>query len=113
MDNFNDRNFYGDDDWQTTSTPVVKTFEDELPQEEDDVKNSPKVKRNSKHPVLTFQLTVAIIALLLVFGLKFLGMPLYETVVKWYEEEISKSVIYNGDFENFDFSLIFATEDEA
>ena len=115
MDNFNKSNLYYEDEWQSTSIPIVKTVEDDHAhiQTEDDVKSPHQKKKHSKHPVLTFQLTVTLVALILVFGLKFLSKPLYEIVINWYQQEISESVIYNGDFESFDFSLIFATNDEA
>lgn len=114
MDNFNNRNFYPDDQWQNISEPVIKSEAadtDALPLEEP--QEEPKPKRHSKHPVLTFQLTVSLCVLLFLFIIKFLGTPLYSAVMSWYENEISKSVIYDGDFENLDFSALFATNDEG
>lgn len=113
MDNYNNRNFYPDNDWQSISQPVVKTevADTDLTQEEAQVEV--KAKKHSKHPVLTIQLTVSLCVLLFLFIIKFLGTPLYTAVMTWYEKEISKSVIYNGDFESMDFSSLFATDDEG
>ena len=106
-------NFYRDDDWQSTSTPIVKTYDDENFLTEDNGEFGRKAKKHSKHPVLTFQLIVVLSLLLLFFVVKFFSESLYNTVISTYRKEISKSVIYNGDFESFDFSSIFATDDEA
>ncbi len=111
MDNFNNRNIYPDDDWQSLSTTIVKTENPDVNDDEPEVIEKPK--KRSKHPVLTLQLTISLCALLFLFILKFLGTELYTAVINWYENEISKSVIYNGDFESFDFSSVFATGDEA
>lgn len=113
MDNFINSNFSSEADWQSTSTPIVKTFDGEEFQGSDEEKVLLKTKKRSKHPVLTVQLTVVLVGLLLIFALKFLSEPLYSTVISWYQKEISKSIIYNGNFESFDFSEIFATKDEA
>lgn len=113
MDNFNNRNFYPDDDWQNISQPIVKNEAadtDDLSLEEE--REELKVKKHSKHPVLTVQLTVSLCVLLFLFIIKFLGAPIFTAVMAWYENEISKSVIYDGDFESLDFSAFFATNDE-
>lgn len=111
MDNFNDRDFYAENDWQSISQPVVKA---ELKDAEtEQINTSDKPKKQSKHPVLTLQLTLSLCLLLFLFIVKFLGPQLYTAVISWYEDEISKSVIYNGDFEGFDFSSLFSTDDEA
>lgn len=113
MDNFNNRNVYPDDDWQSISTPVVKT---EYTQPEVDTLEEvaiSKSKKHSKHPVLTIQLTLSLCVLLFVFIIKFLSTPLYDKVIAWYQSEISKSVVYNFDFENLDFSSVFSTPDEG
>lgn len=112
MENFNNRNLYPDDDWQSISQPVVKSEEEDSNFTSQEPKTEPKPKRHSKHPVLTFQLTVSLCVLLFLFIIKFLGTPLYTWVMTWYENEISKSVIYDGDFEGLDFSSLFATDDE-
>lgn len=113
MDNFINNNFPSEADWQSTSTPIVKTFDEDEFQSSDKDEVLLKAKKHSKHPVLTVQLTVVLVALLLIFAIKFLSEPLFSTVISWYKKEISKSVIYNGDFESLDFSEIFATKDEA
>lgn len=111
MDNFNNNNIYPDDQWQSLSTPIVKTEAADAADEEPEVTVKPK--KHSKHPVLTLQLTISLCALLFLFILKFLGTELYNSVINWYEKEISKSVIYNGDFESLDFSSLFSTADEV
>lgn len=113
MDNFNNRNFYPDDDWQSISQPIVKSdaSEDDTPLEE--TNQEVKERQHSKHPVLTIQLTVSLCILLFLFIIKFLGTPVYSAIITWYEDEISKSVIYNGEVENFDFSSLLATSDES
>lgn len=115
MDNFNDRDFYPEDDWQSLSSPVVKkevtSVENYDSDTEPEVPQSPK--RRSKHPVLTIQLTFAICVLLFLFVLKFMGTPAFDTVITWYKTEISKSVIFDGDFDSLDFSTLFATADEV
>lgn len=113
MDNLNNNGFYSEDQWQNLSTPVVKT---EYTEPEEDFSETGSVKKrekHSKHPVLTIQLTLSLCVLLFVFIVKFLSTPLYEGIMRWYDYEISKSVIYNFDFENLDFSSIFATPDES
>ena len=111
MDNFNNRNLYPEDDWQNISTPILK--EQNILNQESSEEVSVSNKKPSKHPVLTIQLILAICVLLFLFTLKFLGAPLFDTITSWYDNEISKSVIFNGDFENFDFSSVFATADES
>ncbi len=112
MDNFNERGFYPEEDWQSLSTPVVK--EDTSDDNCDSVPAGPqKINKHSKHPVLTVQLTFAICVLLFLFVLKFMGAPVFDTIISWYKSEISESVIYNGDFESFDFSSLFSTADEG
>lgn len=113
MDNFNNNNYYPEDEWQRISTPMIKSTDDENHQFSDGDEAVSKVKKPNKHPVLSFQLIVVLVALLFIFAVKFLGLPLYSSVISWYNKEISKSVIYNGNFESFDFSSVFSTEDEA
>lgn len=108
MDNFNNSNILDDDNWQSFQAPIVKSDETtEAPQVEI------KPKKQSKHPILTIQLIISLCALLFLFVIKFLGAPIYNTIMSWYESEISKSVIYNGNFESFDFSTLFSTADES
>lgn len=113
MDNFDNRNIYPEDDWQSISTPIVKTEVSDSEIINDESEIITKTRKHSKHPVLTLQLTLALCVLLFLFVLKILGTPVYNSVMSWYESEISRSVIYNGDFENFDFSNLFATSDEG
>lgn len=112
MDNFNNKEFYRDEQWQSVSTPVVKTEYTEPEEEVFEVPLSEKHEKHSKHPVLTIQITLSICVLLFIFIVKFLSAPLYEKVIGWYQQEISKSVVYNFDFESLDFSSVFSTPDE-
>ncbi len=113
MDNFNNKDFYNDEEWQSISTPVVKTEYTEPEEEAVELKPERKAQKHSKHPVLTIQLTLSLCVLLFIFLIKFLSAPLFEKVIEWYEYEISKSIIYNFDFENLDFSSVFSTPDES
>ena len=113
MDNFNNKDFYHNNEWQSISTPVVKTEYSEPEEEVAEDYLREKVAKQSKHPVLTIQLTLSLCVLLFIFLIKFLSVPLYEKVMWWYEQEISKSIVYNFDFESLDFSTIFATPDEV
>lgn len=113
MDNLNNRDFNFNDEWQSLSEPVIKTEHTEPESVEISENNFSERKKHSKHPVLTIQLTLSICALLFIFLIKFLSTPLYEKVMAWYDYEISKSVVYNFDFENLDFSSVFATPDES
>ena len=112
MDNFNINDVYSENDWQDVSTPVIK---EEAISENSNENNliKEKAKKHNKHPVLTLQLTVALCVLLFLFVLKFIGTPVFESIMSWYKTETSKSLIFNGDFESFDFSSLFATSDEA
>lgn len=113
MDNFNERQIYTEDDWQSLSTPIVKRAETATEDINPEPLNQYKVKQNSKHLVLTIQLTFAICVLLFLFVLKFLDTPLFDTIMSWYDTKSSESVIFNGDFESLDFSSLFATADEG
>lgn len=115
MDNFNNGNMYPEmrQDWQSLSTPVIKTepesdFNDSL-----ESNASPSEKRHSKHPVLTLQLILVLCVLLFLFALKFLSPPFFESVMTFYEAQISKSVLINGDFESLNYASLFASDDEA
>ncbi len=112
MDNFNNRNLYPEDEWQSLSVPVVKKEYSEPQEEVTDAVATPKREKHSKHPVLTIQLTLSLCVLLFIFIIKFLSTPFYDKVMDWYRTEISKSVVYNFDFESLDFSSVFATPDE-
>ena len=110
MDNYN---YNQNDDWVSLSQPVVKTEQDTEAFENQEDNVAKYTKQKSKHPVLTFQLTVSLCILLFLFIVKFLSAPLYSAVIDWYESQLSQSVIYNGDFESSDFSALFATRDEV
>jgi len=108
MDNFENLNSYPENNWQSLSEPIVK-----LEEPQPDVQAVPKAKKLPRHPVLTIQLTLCLCALLFLFIVKFMAYPLYSKIITWYESQISRSVIYDGDFESFDFSTLFSTTDEA
>lgn len=113
MDNSYNDLYSQKEDWQSLSTPILK---EETPDENlgnpEEIRPE-KEKRHSKFPVLTFQLTVSLLVLLLLFIIKFASEPLFTKIITWYEAEISRSVIYNGDFESLDFSALISTLDEA
>lgn len=113
MDNSYNNLYSNETEWQSLSTPVMKKEETAENIEDSELIKAPRERRHSRFPVLSFQLTVSLCALLLLFGIKFAAEPLFEKVMTWYETEISKSVIFNGDFENLDFSALFSTHDEA
>lgn len=113
MDNYSNKSFYSDEEWQSLSTPVVKKEYTEPASEEFIEPKAKKPKKPSKHPVLTVQLTLSLCVLLFVFVLKILSAPFYDKVLTWYENEISNSITYNFDFESVDFSSVFATPDEV
>lgn len=113
MDNFNNKDIYSDNDWQNVSTPTVKPLKSDCEDDTEELLVKESKNRRSKAPVLTFQLVVVMCVLLFLFILRFLNVPAFDRVMDWYKLEISKSVIFSGDFENFDFTSIFATSDEA
>lgn len=67
----------------------------------------------NKHPVLTFQLVIVMSVTLFMFIIKFCSADLFSVIINRYEAEISKSIIYNGDFDSLDFSGVFSTDDEV
>lgn len=118
MDNYkeydSDLNFSeADTQWQNVSAPIVK-FDSEQLESPKNLDSTPaKVKHPGKHPVLTFQLVVALCVLLLLFAIKFADNSLYSRIISLYQTKISESVIFNGDFESLDFSFLMSTDDEA
>ena len=117
MDNFKNINTYHSD-WQSLSQAVEKHDSDyvadtEGVSEEFDLNNTERKAKGSKHPVLFIQLVLCLCVLLFFFLIKFLSEPLYTYVLSWYNSQLSSSVIYNGDFESFDYSAIFSTADEV
>lgn len=113
MDNSYENLYSQKEDWQSLSTPILKEETTDEKFDNPEEIRPEKEKRHSKFPVLTFQLTVSLLVLLLLFIIKFAYEPLFTKIITWYEAEISRSVIYNGDFESLDFSALISTPDEA
>ncbi len=66
----------------------------------------------NKHPVLTFQLVIVLCVTLFLFVVKFCSADLFSVIIKSYETEVSKSIIYDGD-SSFDLTGLFSTDDEV
>ena len=113
MDNFNNSDGFMDDNWQKISYERHKSDDESVLtdryDDKVDVINSPK---KSRSPVLSLQLILTLCLLLFLFVMKFLGLPLYDVVIAKYNSYMSESVIYDGDFNKFDFSFLNSTADE-
>lgn len=104
MDNYNPHDFYED------NNSALNSFDDNLSEAKPDAADNKKI---NKHPVLTLQLLLVLCVTLFLFVVKFCSADLFSVIINRYESEVSKSLIYNGDFDSFDFSDIFSTDDEV
>lgn len=113
MDNFNNSDGFLDNNWHELYYERHKP-EDEtelIGQHDDKIDVTDKI-RKYKSPVLTFQLILALCLLLFLFVIKLLNLPLYDFVMSKYNVYMSESVIYDGNFKDFDFSFLSSTADE-
>lgn len=106
MDNLNTITYA--DDWKEAYTPVYKEEEDYTPQEENTVVK--KAKQHNLPLLITIQLILCLLILASAFVIKTIGGDFYQSVRKWYYNNLNDEIIITESFETFDLDDIFGNE---
>ena len=102
------------DDWVNLSEPAAFEAVETESVKESVLQPEKKTHRAVIAPVLTFQLVVTILILISIFLIKFFLPEFYFKVQKCFDTEMSRSMITDGDFSDFDYQQFFSSSnDEA
>ncbi len=121
MDNFNYRGNLNNDEWISLSEPVMaesvslENLENfDVSEEKDESMKKPKEKKSIKAPIVTFQLTVCLLALIFLFVAKTFLPDMFNAFKTTYDREIKSTMYSSGDFKSNSYLSFFtSTPDEV